>query len=644
MSSSRIAYLPEVEGLRAIAVISVLLYHANLGLGAGFVGVDIFFVISGYLITALLVKEWSEAAHIDFLDFYIRRLRRLLPAMLVVIIFVVACSMWLIPTPEELRQVAESAAYSLIFLANHYFVTVTGGYFDAPVELMPLIHLWSLAVEGQFYLVWPLILWLALISTKGKVLWVIAILSGISLLVSQWLLLKNPELSFYLMPSRFWELAAGSMIALLPERKLSKGFPWALGGVVLLVLALLLSPSDQFPAVGALPVVLGTALLLLTIHWRGDLGWIGKGLRSKPLVFVGRISYSLYLWHWPLLALDRATRVGESPLAVRLGLCIAAVVIAWLSYRYIEQPFRRQRPGQSARKLAGVTAAATVVFALGFYSLGNTLSVAHLLNDLATKTAQDRPANMDTCHFDVGESLERFPPVECLSRADRPVEVVLWGDSMAFAWQPLAWSLGESLNVASVTYSRNGCPPILGFVNYETPADVALCKHFNQLVVDELTDNVRTIHTLVLSAMWSGLLNSSRSRDEQLRFAQGLADTLQQLSPRVQRIIVLGPTPRLRDSVPRCIRNGAVDACQINRQVFEGQSHMVRDFLMSLAGNFDNVTYLEPANFFCTAEVCLAFKEGYGLYWDSYHVTATAARRFAQQHLSELTSGTSGGL
>jgi peptidoglycan/LPS O-acetylase OafA/YrhL len=344
-----LSYRREIDGLRAIAVAAVVAYHAGLG-GAGYVGVDIFFVISGYLITALLLRELATSGRVDLWQFYARRVRRIFPAA-VVVITVVLCLAYLLLPVDETRQVARSAAAAAMFVANLYFQVQTGGYWGADATQMPLLHLWSLSVEEQFYLAWPALLVLVPRARLGTVL---AMLALVSFLLAEWMLQSRPEAAFYQVSARAWELAAGALVATLPSRRLPHAFGWV---ALAALLGACVVRFEHFPGAGAMPAVAASAMLLAVIHGGGT-NWL---LASRPFVALGLVSYSFYLWHWPLLAIDRLSRVGPSPLSVRLELVGVALLLAIVSYFCVERPVRKFRA--PSRRTVGV--GFTVMVALG---------------------------------------------------------------------------------------------------------------------------------------------------------------------------------------------------------------------------------------------------------------------------------------
>ncbi|MGA9852138.1 MAG: acyltransferase family protein [Gammaproteobacteria bacterium] len=620
---SGIPYRSEIDGLRAIAILAVVFYHANFGLRAGLVGVDVFFVISGYLITSLLLREWDTTNHINLFNFYARRVRRLFPALILVVISVLIASSLLLSPFGEIREVAQSAAASLLFVGNFFFQIHTGGYFSPSAEHFPLLNMWSLGVEEQFYLFWPLGLLFILRWRRQSAFAVLAVCGVASLVCAETLMLYTPTAAFYEMPARFWELALGGLIALCPPQKLVDGRVPATVGVVI-VLASTIFPIQHFPGIGVLPAVIGSGFLLYAVHGSTELGWIGAILRSQPMVFFGLISYSLYLWHWPLFALARVTRAGPIPIGLRILLCLAAVALAWLSYRFVERPFRRPQPGTSGRKVvaAGMVAAASLAFAS--VTLGNALNREPAPTDLASRTAGDFPQNRFQCNYREDQSLDDFPRSGCASADDKPVQIVIWGDSYALAWQPFAWVLAQHQDVAAMEYSRDGCPPVLDYGSGHNYLEKKRCIEFNMLVFGRISG----IGTLIFAADWP---NPVTNPDFYTKFDV----TVKQVAPLVKEIILLGPTPNLRDPVPDCIRTHHLSACAISYSDYKLQSDPVRTLLRSLAAKYKNIEYVELSNFFCNTETCPALKDGYGLYWDSHHVSTTAARAFSQTYLGQ---------
>lgn len=366
-------YRPEIDGLRAIAVVPVVAFHAGAGLfSGGYVGVDVFFVISGYLITTILAQAMIEG-RFSLLTFYERRARRILPALFAVIACTIPFALaWM--KPSQFEDFAQSIV-AVVFFGSNILFWIEDGYFDFASEEKPLLHTWSLAVEEQYYIFFPLILLLVLRrGNLARALRAVLVLALISLAACQWAVSALPSANFYLAPFRAWELLAGSLCALYllarPAPMRQGGVLAALGLGMVAVATFAFDNATPFPSIWALLPVLGTALIILGAH-TGT--WVARMLSTRAMVGIGLISYSTYLWHQPIFAL---ARIRFADLAhgggVETGLFFAALsllsfALAWLSWRYVEQPFRRGAgqwcPGQA--RIFGASAAAAAVL-LGF--------------------------------------------------------------------------------------------------------------------------------------------------------------------------------------------------------------------------------------------------------------------------------------
>ena len=621
------AYRPEIDGLRAVAVLAVVVYHAAPAwVPGGFVGVDVFFVISGYLITALLAQEWRATGRLDFAAFYARRVRRLLPALVVMVLGVMILLATVLGRDGALlRSAGTSAAWSLAFLGNVHFQDVTSGYFDAADAPQPLLHLWSLGVEEQFYLLYPLLLAALLRFGPGHVRGRLAVLAVASLLLSEYWVHIHPERAFYQMPSRFWELAAGALVALSP-RDPPASRRWApamvAAGAVVVLGSLWLTPAwPVFPASGALPAVAGATLLLLGLHRDpSGAGVAARLLRSRPAVVVGLLSYSLYLWHWPLLVIDAAWRFDGPTPASRLLACLLAFVLAWLSWRFVERPFRRRAPPRPA--LAGGLAvlAACVVAVL-----------------LLSRT--DRvPA--DAARIVAGLERDVFPASACLpaaaadgaatcrSRAEGTPGIVVWGDSHAAAWRPWVWRIAASDGVVAVARTRDGCAPRPPDA---TPTDrlalSAACAAFNADAFAALVASPPPV--LVLGYRWPLRVAGDGAAPAAVGpVLAGFDDILAALPPGT-RVIVPGPMPVLRRAATTCVQRGWEDACALPVAELAERSAATWRALDAFAARHPNVTLVDPAPFFCDAVRCPVVRDGRALYRDTNHVTASAAEAFA---------------
>ena len=582
-----LAYRREIDGLRAVAVAAVVLHHAGFVVAAGYAGVDVFFVISGYLITALLLREQAATGAIDLRDFYARRVRRIVPALVPVVLATLAAGQLLLDS-HELMALADSAVAAALFVANLFFLHRADGYFQEASATLPLLHLWSLSVEEQFYLAWPLLL-LGLLRLRLPLAWAIGALALASFRAADALLPEAQASAFYQTPPRFWELAAGGLVAALPARRLPT---WA-GWLGLLVVAdAMLVPMHPFPGRGALPAVAGTALLLAVVHGGGG----NRLLASAPFVGLGLVSYSLYLWHWPLLAFYRV--LGGSDAGTRAALCGVALLLAIGSYRYVEQPFRRWRWPSRATLVAGFAAIACM--ALGGFAMERLER-----RSPGAIAARDMPSGPGICHD--------TDPARCL----RPANVAIWGDSMAFAWHPLADAIGPA-----VAYSKNGCKAVVGYDNPTRPD----CRRWAESVLPY----VRELDTLVIAGRWEfEFFERDRAGGE-----AAMRRTLAQLR-KVRRVVLVGPLPTLRDRAPNCLEGNDLARCAVTRKEYRRRTDADRSSLRTLAAEFPNVEYLEAGDWFCAVQ-CPATRGGMVLYYDRFHVSRTAARAFAAEHLPAL--------
>ena len=347
MSDHSLTYRPEIDGLRAVAIFPVVLYHAGSGLfSGGFVGVDVFFVISGYLITSIILKE-RRAGRFSLADFYARRIRRIFPALFVMM---AACYpvAFAVMGPVGMAEFAGSVIGATVFLANVFFYDISG-YFATAAEVKPLLHTWSLAVEEQFYLVFPGLVLLTWRLGARRQAGIFAVLAGLSLALAQWDIAQGKaDRAFFMLQTRLWELMAGTLAAywlagargqaLRAGGRLRHG---ALLGLALILYAVVAYDGDtRFPGLAALLPVLGAVLVIL---FATPQSLSGRLLSLRPVVFVGLVSYSLYLWHVPLLAFTRIG-TGRDDVALMLGVCALAFAISCLSWRYVERPVRRMRP------------------------------------------------------------------------------------------------------------------------------------------------------------------------------------------------------------------------------------------------------------------------------------------------------------
>ncbi len=339
-----IDYRPDIDGLRALAVLAVLFFHADLGCYGGFVGVDIFFVISGFLICSLILKK-LESGTFSLVEFWERRIRRILPAWAVVAVASLVAG-WFLFLPPDFATLGKSVIAQATLLSNVFFWQQTGaGYFAASPDTMPLLHTWSLAVEEQFYVFFPLLLLIPMGWRRITFFELIICLWVASFVQSVTVTPQFPALAFYFLPMRAWELLTGALLAVgkqnLPANKVVREISGWLGLGLMLYAIFCFNRHTRVPGLAALIPCSGAAFFILSST--GDFSLVGWMFSFRPLVFIGLISYSLYLWHWPLLVFARYLATGELSLSYRLGLLAASLGLAILSWKFIEIPIRKRR-------------------------------------------------------------------------------------------------------------------------------------------------------------------------------------------------------------------------------------------------------------------------------------------------------------
>ena len=532
-----------------MAVLAVVLFHANAALvPGGFAGVDVFFVISGFLITALLLEGLAQGSF-SATAFYARRIRRLAPSLIVVLAAAWAAGWAWLPTPE-LAQLGTHIASSAAFITN-VVLWRESGYFDAAAEQKPLLHLWSLGVEEQFYLIWPA--FLALTWTRVRPLTMVLGVAVASFAVNVATIGSSPSAAFYWPTSRFWELAIGAAIACLslsrggdPRLAVPNSLAWlrlpttrrtqngcAVIGLLLLALGLaVLHGGAAFPGWWALLPAGGTGLLIAA----GPQAWINRTiLAQQGLVFIGLISYPLYLWHWPLFTFARILAVEPLGAETTAALVAAAGLLAWLSYRLLERPLRHAR---SRLVVPALVAAMTVAAALGLVVRANQSLLPERFPPEVRALVQFTYRYEELYRERVCYLMPDQPPgalaPECIQTtpADRPL-VFLWGDSHAAHLYPGLEHLQSTVpfRLAEVTGSR--CPPLL---DIETPTQ-PYCQDANRVVLDRIRD-LRPA-TVLLAARW---------RLYDLSFLERTIAAARTAT--AARLVVLGPVPTWYTRLP----------------------------------------------------------------------------------------------
>ncbi|WP_298281892.1 acyltransferase family protein [Novosphingobium sp.] len=619
--TSSTQYRRDIDGLRALAILPVLAFHAKLpGFSGGFVGVDIFFVISGFLITGIIAREIDSDAF-SLGRFYERRARRILPALLVMMSVCLGLAAWLY-LPADFEAVPRSALMTLAFLANVWFFTQTG-YFGGPAEAMPLLHCWSLAVEEQFYVVFPALLWLLAKAPANKRLAAVAAIACASFAIAVWKQADTDGFAFYLLPARAWELMAGSLLALLPGVPSAKpariAGPASLAGLALIVWAVAtFDRATVFPGANALIPVLGAVLLIRFAP--GTL--VGRLLSTQPLVFVGLISYSLYLWHWPLIVF--AEYASDAPLSGprQAAVVLASFLVAWASWRFVERPFRSSARFDQRRIfiLSGAGMGALGAVSLGLLPLGGWPSrfpesvtrMADAVNDISPVRGKciiaEAGADNKACN---------------LGAAVAPT-ALLWGDSHGVE---LAWALGQSLapqNRALAQRTRASCPPLVGYAT-ETDPD---CARHNLRTLDHVIASPQ-IRTVYLAAFWA---SPTYGQPGTLAL---LDDTIRRLQAAGKAVTLIGPVPPQPFDVPRHLAHAAArNALDTAKGAPLADYRRETDWITAHYARWlqQRVTIIDPVKALAEGQNSRLLVDGKPAYFDSHHLTLAGASAVIAAH------------
>ena len=581
-------YRRDIDGLRAIAVLPVMLFHAGLGIfSGGFVGVDVFFVISGYLITSLLIEDIRNK-RFSIVQFYERRVRRILPALYLVVIVCLPFA-WLWMLPEEYQSFSGSLSI-MVFLSNLVFMAEVD-YFNTSAELQPLLHTWTLAVEEQYYVFFPPLLWLLWKGGKRATIAVLTLLVLGSLLVAHLGAAEDPERNFFFSPARFWEIGVGSLCAFaMHGRPRLENAAGAALGLALIAFAILhFDERTPFPSLWTLVPVMGTVMV---IFFSGPGSLTGRLLASSPLVGIGLISYSAYLWHQPLFAFARLRSFAEPPLSLMLGLALLALALAWVTWRFIEQPFRRKiRPVLTQRKhLFGTFAGlGAIILGIGFWGhLAEGLpSRLPLAAQVKAAFTDDRNPLIDQCITRYRDPLPVQPVQDCLTPQGAKPQVAIIGDSHALAISGAAQSALIEAGLSSYALTFSACPALGILVKTDQP-QAERCAQYQLDVLDYARASGTSV--LIFSLRWPFYLHGTRYDNAEGGVETGPLVTTDVLSrmdealsvedPVRQRrvlatydsalralasefaIVVIDPVPEVGSSVPeigaRCVMQGPI--------------------------------------------------------------------------------------
>lgn len=652
------AYRPDIDGLRALAVLSVLFYHVDpLLLSGGFLGVDIFFVISGYLISLIVFRELAQG-EFSFSHFYVRRVRRLFPALIAVIL---ACLVFggFALFAEEYQRLGRHAVAAISFLLN-FLLMREAGYFNVVSDAKPLLHLWSLSVEEQFYLVWPLLLLLAArVRLKTGVLLGALVVGSFAFALH----LGQTRLdALYFHPlARFWELLFGAGLAYVHHRfgvdALQTRLKWlwgqhllSLAGLVAICAAMCLFDSKTpHPSWPTLLPLLGAVALIAS----GPLAMGNRVLAFKPLVWVGLISYPLYLWHWPLLSFVRIMESGAPSSLMLWGGAGAAVLLAWGTYRFIERPLRFS--SKSRAVLLGLVAGmglmlvvAGLVWQTG--GLPGRESVRHAAD--ASALMKREPATDELCRRGFAH-IEA--PVYCRLNASQGRLVAVVGDSHAHALYPGIAEKAAALGYGALLLANSGCPPLSGTAWGRNEAEKTACAASIEKILSAIEGDQR-IAAVVLAtrgpqyidgtgfgpveahynypplAAWGD--GSAGGHDAATVFERGLGKSVQRLERKNIPLVYLLQVPELGVPAHNCVDRpltltGLNPGCVVTRSVYESRMQVYRQRVERVVAQVPSLDVVDPLPVFCDGAQCVGMRDEQLLYADDNHISLVGASKLA---------------
>ncbi len=626
---------PGIQGLRGIAILLVLLNHAAIpGFAGGYVGVDIFFVISGYLIGGLLWREGQRAGRIAIGEFYARRIRRLFPANAVLLLASAGAALLLL-APEEWAEVFSAMRAALLYVINLWFSARATDYFAGHGAASPFLHLWSLAVEEQFYLVWP---WLVVLCLKGpaehftrRLRWVTLAVAAVSLAACVAATHWSQPLAFFNMPFRMWEFAAGIALAITPWQggRLPRALVGWLSAATLVAVTLLMDERRPFPGLWALLPVLCALGLLATATQSGG-GVLARALAWRPLVTLGNCSYSVYLWHWPLLIFS-AVLWPQPDAAGKTLLVLASFAVGWASWRWIEEPCRvGWLPGWHPARFVGLTLGLTVALALAA-GLPRHWTGDDAQRDIARQRSE-RPASVAAgCHA-------RFEAVDlpdCVFGAqDGARTVVLWGDSHAVNWFPALDRLARERGWRLLALTKSGCPSLdMPVWSDVLRREYTECARWRDAMLNRI---VQARPDLVVLANLSTGVGGADARE------QGLGRMLGRLAAQRLEVAVMRDTPRVPVDVPTCAARAAWRgrdinaACQFSAADRQPWRDDVAGFEAAALARHPRVLRIDMSDAFCAGAVCPVADGGRLRFYDDNHLAPAFAAGLSEMLTDRL--------
>ncbi|MDH5231699.1 MAG: acyltransferase [Gammaproteobacteria bacterium] len=641
-------YRSDIDGLRAIAVLSVLFFHAGSELfSGGYVGVDVFFVISGYLITSIILREINSGTF-SILQFYERRFRRILPALVVVIIASIVVGAFLL-TPDGFSDFGQSALAASVFSSNILFF-LESGYFDAPAELKPLLHTWSLAVEEQYYIFFPiLLLAIAKFSSKRFFQWLV-ILCIASFITGVVMTRIDASSAFYLIPARAWELFVGSILALnvipKPNNRILRESLALIGTGFIIAAVFFFTNETLFPGYAAALPVLGAALIIYA--GIGGRSLIFSLLSLRPVVFIGLISYSLYLWHWPILVYTKLYFIKEPSTLVIASMLGLTLLLSVLSWKFVETPFRKKIFLKQRNPLlaASIIVSLAIFFTGALINFNNGFPARHQ-NYLAKNMMEN---DIEWNHWDqcqnVSKKLANKQDLCDIGNKNAETSFLFWGDSHARALASGIDLAAQNQNRQGKIATEPGCPPLFSIERGKRTS----CDEFNQSVYKYLQRSPE-ITTVILTARWALSTNGTRYKHEGGRSVKlidleekliqtknnldlvdlGLRRTIEKITQLGKRVVLIGPTPEIGYYAPSAYVLAKLTGRDLNQLIaptleeFNARAQSMNTIIEHIEKDYE-IAVVQPADLLCNHERCIAAKGEFLMYRDNNHLSTYGAK------------------
>jgi peptidoglycan/LPS O-acetylase OafA/YrhL len=649
-------YRPEIDGLRCIAVLLVILHHLSVpGFSGGFVGVDVFFVISGYLITAIILAELKKG-QFTFGSFYKRRAIRLAPAYFTVLL-VTSVFAYLLMLPAELENFSNSALYSTFFAANFYMWDAVGGYFGSGADTTPLLHLWSLAVEEQFYVIWPVTLMLLWRWVPRYLLALIVIALFAGIFISEYGAINYRAAAYYLMPTRAFELLIGAVLACVPLAYFER-VP-AFGRLLLSLLGMVLifygnvffTAETWFPGVNALFPCVGTFLLIAFVRNRDSV--FGRLLSSRIAVNIGKVSYPAYLWHWPIIAFLNLQLIDITPL-VSIAVIFATLLLATLTYHYVEKPARKFRDMQWSKVVLGGFVLPATLFSTAAIAVMQANGMPDRFDDILNKKSAAVLSYADDRRGRCNEGSVKSPlgEDECVLGVSKAgVDILLVGDSHANHFSGMVDVMAKNAGLRGYDVTQSNSPFLVDVERfYKQDNSMVYHENFqirNSVIKNQLLPNEYKF--VVLGGAFKNHFNGGFFSDDKdtppkvsdhIAFKSAFFKTIDTILENGSIPVIIKGNPTFERDISHCTLNNLrfdlSEDCNLSFSFYKNEISDWSEFVDQLVIRYDKLIVIDPAKTLCNEKICYSDLKDIPLYKDSGHLNYIGSELIGELYIKEF--------